>query len=196
MSTSRHAPTEMQTSAPESSITPLRRLLDETSDLVDSPPFTHVLTRLLDAGFSVLVDQKLATQAYKISPDSVPSTRIQELVGDEMKAKFANILAVVSRQAHNIGNGVPNEYLQAMEAVRDLEGFAAIVYSSNFEFEAPGSGAGAAGTQTHGEADQAARISMMSRTMDGKGETVGAESGFESAWENAVDGKGVAKNHS
>ena len=32
--------------------TPLRRLLDETSDLIDSPTFTHVLTLLLDAGYS------------------------------------------------------------------------------------------------------------------------------------------------
>ena len=30
----------------------LRRLLDETSDLIDSPTFTQVLTRLLDASTS------------------------------------------------------------------------------------------------------------------------------------------------
>lgn len=32
-----------------------------------------------------------------------------------------------------IGNGVPNEYVQAMEEVRELDAFAALVYSSHFE---------------------------------------------------------------
>src|ERR1700710_523741 len=43
-----------QSSRPSSihGITPLRRLLDETSDLIDSPPFSHVLTRLFVPGFS------------------------------------------------------------------------------------------------------------------------------------------------
>lgn len=40
---------------------------------------------------------------------------------------------MVSRQAHVIGNGVPNEYVQAMEEVRELDAFAAVVYSSHFE---------------------------------------------------------------
>lgn len=51
-------------------------------------------------------------------------------------------MAAITKQAHAIGNGVPNEYVQAMEEVRELEAFAAVVYSSNFEFEA-GAGAGA-----------------------------------------------------
>jgi peroxin-3 len=37
---------------------------------------------------------------------------------------------------------MPNEYLQAMEAVRDLEGFAAIVYSSNWQAEISRDGEG------------------------------------------------------
>ena len=56
----------------------------------------------------------------------------------QSKAKLATILAVITRQAHSIGNGVPNEYVQATEGVRELEAFAAVVYSSNFEFEALG----------------------------------------------------------
>ena len=50
-------------------------------------------------------------------------------------AKLATILAVVTRQARVIGNGVPNPYVQGLEAVRELEAFAAVVYSSNFDFE-------------------------------------------------------------
>lgn len=119
-------------------VTPLRRLLDETSDLVDSPPFTHVLTLLLDAGFSFLVDQKISQQSFKVPPTSDitdPNTpHVQEVVVAR-PVKLPIVLATLTRQAHKIGNGVPNEYLQAMEQVRDLEAFAAVVYSSNWEAE-------------------------------------------------------------
>lgn len=117
----------------------LRRLLDETSDLIDSPAFTHVLTLLLDSAFSLLIDTKIATLAYKIPPPSASGARVVEIVGPgtDVKAKVASTLATFSRQAHSIGSGDNNEYLTAMEKVRDLEAFAAVVYSSNFEFEAP-----------------------------------------------------------
>jgi peroxin-3 len=118
--------------------TPLRRLLDETSDLIDSPPFASVLTLLLDAGFSTLVDQKLSQQAFKVpAAPAVPdmeAPRITE-VFEPKPVKLPIILALLTRQAHSIGNGVPNEYLQAMEQVQNLEAFAAVVYSSNWESE-------------------------------------------------------------
>ena len=133
-------------SAPSSSPTdPLRRLIDETSDLIDSPTAAHILTLLLDTLFSHLTDHVLRTQAFRIpiSNQSDPSQRVQEILDDpssddpkNAKAKLATILAVITRQAHAIGNGVPNEYVQGMESVRELEAFAAVVYSSNFEFEA------------------------------------------------------------
>ncbi|KAK4992032.1 peroxin [Elasticomyces elasticus] len=145
----------------------LRRLIDETSDLIDSPTFTHVLTLVLDAAFSHLVDIKIAQEAYKLSApatlassfpaDITSESRIQEVLTDEApnaataKCKVANILPVFCRQAHTIAAGgnegegiienlavahVPNEYLAAIDQVRELEAFAAVVYSSNFEFEA------------------------------------------------------------
>ncbi|CAG8952046.1 hypothetical protein HYFRA_00000782 [Hymenoscyphus fraxineus] len=132
MTTSSSSPPRVAESAP------LRRLLDETSDLIDSPPFSHVLTLLLDAGFSTLVDQKISQQAFKIPPipevGDLEGSRITEIV-DTKPVKLPIVLATVTRQAHSIGNGVPNEYLQAMEQVRDLEAFAAVVYSSNWESE-------------------------------------------------------------
>lgn len=128
---------------PSSTVSPnLRRLLDETSDLIDSPMFTHVLTLLLDATFSHLVDRKLRSEAYKLAPltpTPVLEPRIIEVTDTEpsaISAKLATILAVMTREAHKIGNGVPNEYVQAIEAASELEAFAAVVYSSNFEFEA------------------------------------------------------------
>jgi peroxin-3 len=133
------SPSDPTTSPP---ITPaLRHLLDETSDLIDSPPFTHVLTLLLDAAFSLLIDTKIATLAYKIAPPSASTSRVVEIVGPgtDVQTKVASTLATFSRQAHTIGSssGNNNEYLTAMESVRDLEAFAAVVYSSNFEAEAP-----------------------------------------------------------
>jgi peroxin-3 len=126
-------------SSPTNNSPALRRLLDETSDLIDSPPFTHVLTLLLDSAFSLLIDTKIAALAYKIPPPSASGARVVEIVGpgSDVKAKVASTLATFSRQAHSIGSGGNNEYLAAMESVRDLEAFAAVVYSSNFEFETP-----------------------------------------------------------
>ncbi|KAK6349674.1 peroxin [Orbilia brochopaga] len=118
---------------------PLRRLLDETSDLIDSPPGRDVLGQLFEAGFAVLLEEKLAEQAFKVVAMPTPGGfdeegRIQEImeVPPDAKTKVANVLAVVTRQAHLIGNGIPNEYLKAMEKRPDLTGFSAIIYS-NFD---------------------------------------------------------------
>lgn len=141
----------------EDVVTPsLRRLLDETADLIDSPTFSLVLGRLLDAGFSHLVDARIAGEAFKVSTTLAPgeNPRISEI--PDSKCKLANILPVFCRQAHTIvvGSGeldamagvaaqepLGNEYLTLMDGVHDLEGFAAVIYSSNFEYEvetAPG----------------------------------------------------------
>lgn len=130
----------------------LRHLLDETSDLIDSPSFTHVLSLLNNEAFSHLIDNKCATEAFKHSQPSRdadqadPQTHSSSTTitpaseSSQPKAKLATILAVVSRQAHSIGQGTnsPNEYLTAMEeGVKELEAFAAVVYSSNFGHETP-----------------------------------------------------------
>jgi peroxin-3 len=181
--------TERETSpASSSGLTPLRRLLDETSDLVDSPPFSHVLTKLLDAGFSTLVDQKISQQAFKIPtipevPD-LDGPRITE-VFDAKPVKLPIVLAILTRQAHSIGNGVPNEYLQSMEQVRDLEAFAAVVYSSNWESESSPveEAEGMVFVTKDGEAGpEVVPVSVEESVVD-----VGATSSFESAWGKATE---------
>jgi len=140
----------MHTATSASSNASLRRLLDETSDLIDSPTFIHVFTQVLNATFSHLIDYRVATEAFKISPPAPDSlSRITEI--SDKKCKFAQTLAVFCRQAHSIaaGSSEPddlvvaesagsqiNEYLAAIDQVKDLEAFAAVIYSSNFEFEA------------------------------------------------------------
>ncbi|KAL5351607.1 peroxin [Pseudogymnoascus australis] len=175
-----------------SNASPLRRLLDETSDLIDSPSFTYVLTLLLDAGFSTLVDQKVAQQAFKVpAPPSDPNSqpRIQE-VFDPKPMKLPIVLATLTRQAHQIGNGVPNDYLQAMELVGDLEAFAAVVYSSNWENEiTPIGDEGAAKNgkekESNGTGDQTEPGILGGSIVD-----VGETSAFESAWGKATESSG------
>ncbi|KAF2262049.1 Peroxin-3 [Lojkania enalia] len=165
----------------------LRRLIDETSDLIDSPSFTHVLTLLLDSAFSHLIDVKIAQLSYKIPPTSASSARVQEIVGADAKAKVASSLAVFCRQAHSIGSGANNEYLNAIEQVRDLEAFAAVVYSSNFEFETPDGG-----SSTETGLSRPTTAGLDSAVENGRTESrtswAGVDSGFESAW-----GKALAK---
>ncbi|KAI0202272.1 Peroxin-3 family protein [Astrocystis sublimbata] len=130
--------------SPTTTITPaLRRLLDETSDLVESPAFCHVLTRLLDAGFFVLLNKKLLAGAFDCTAPAPaaevpqPQAELQPSTTDPTSRAILlpKILSVLTRQAHVVGNGMPNEYLQEMEHVQDLEAFAAVVYSSNWESE-------------------------------------------------------------
>lgn len=182
----------------------LRRLLDETADLIESPAFCHVLTLLLDAGFSTLVEKKLATEAFELPIDD--SGFMANLITESKQTKVVllpKILSVLTRQAHMIGNGVPNEYLQDMEAVRGLEAFAAVVYSSNWESEvraqdglmesavlvkpatAPTASTRALDKQTEktAESTQGEQSIVM----------VDAQDSFESAWEKAVDSKQLEK---
>ncbi|OJD14896.1 hypothetical protein AJ78_04812 [Emergomyces pasteurianus Ep9510] len=146
----------------------LRHLLDETSDLIDSPQFSQILTLLNNEAFSLLIDNKCAIEAFKNTnlthhphhpstqqdPQHQPPQPSQNFSSSvtltqttytsshtsPSKAKLATILAVIARQAHAIGNGTepPNDYLSAMEqGVRELEAFAAVVYSSNFDVKLP-----------------------------------------------------------
>ena len=194
--------------SPTSTIS-LRRLLDETADLIESPPFSHVLTQLLDSSFSHLLDRKLAQAVFDVPTTPPASSASGGLLGPPLPPTskavlLPKILSVLTRQAHVIGNGMPNEYLQEMEAVPDLEGFAAVVYSSNWESEIARDGeaafapstsgtSGAPGTTTTGSGSDAGR-GRGSVAGTGTGTGTGDESmvfvdpsgSFQSAWERAI----------
>lgn len=68
----------------------LRRLLDETADLIESPTFSLVLGHLLDAGFSHLIDVRVASEAFKAVP--ADGARVTEII--DTKCKLAHILPV------------------------------------------------------------------------------------------------------
>ncbi|KAL4980228.1 Peroxin-3 [Aspergillus desertorum] len=138
-------PSNLQTTAT------LRHLLDETADLIDSPAFTRVQMLLNNECFETLI-QQCKIDAYKSSgPVAAPHsfTSVATVVpireNRELKTKLANVLAVLARQAHVIGNGTspPNIYVNAMnQGVRELEALAAVVYSSNFDSELLGAESG------------------------------------------------------
>lgn len=183
----------------------LRRLLDETSDLIESPAFSHVLTLVLDAGFAVLHTQKLLPGAFELP--SIPEVEVD--LSGEQSAKVVllpKILSVLTRQAHAIGHGMmPNEYLQAMEQVPDLEAFAAVVYSSNWENEIQNEGEDQvlAASQSQSQSQSSLKESSSSQMTTGVMTTVGgggvgeeslvlvepepepSQISFESVWEKA-----------
>ncbi|RYP29267.1 hypothetical protein DL767_006795 [Monosporascus sp. MG133] len=209
----------------------LRRLLDETADLIESPAFTHVLTQMLDAGFSFLLHRKLLPVAFGAPgattassngltpPSTVPETATATTEaghgsGSHDKAvMLPKILSVLTRQAHVVGSGMPNEYLREMETqARDLEAFAAVVYSSNWENEIrqeeglleQDSAAAAGGSSSGGFGADVRRLSQLTTTVDesmvlvdpspqsqdqgqghgqGEGQT---QSSFDAAWEKAT----------
>lgn len=181
-----------ESSEPIATSSSLRRLLDETSDLIDSPPFSHVLTLLLDAGYSTLVDQKVAQQVFKLP--AIPEVsdpegaRVME-VFDAKPVKLPVLLATLTKQASLIGHGVPNEYLQSMEQVRDLEAFAAVVYSSNWENEISPMNDPEGSTVLVDKDQQARPETIPSAETAGQESIVdlGTASSFENAWGKAVD---------
>ncbi len=103
----------------------LRKLLDETSDLIDSPMATTVLSHMITAGLALLIDNKLTASTFRqqnIVEDSDSGGRITEIVEDSATTKFASVLAVLARQAHLIGSGAQNEYLKASNSVKKTLG--------------------------------------------------------------------------
>ncbi|KAL4870495.1 hypothetical protein BDV12DRAFT_184338 [Aspergillus spectabilis] len=112
----------------------LRHLLDETADLIDSPTFTRVQMLLNNECFETLIQQCKADAFKSARPVTAPQsfTSVATVVpiteDSALKTKLANVLAVLARQAHVIGNGTspPNLYVAAMDqGVRELEAFAA-----------------------------------------------------------------------
>lgn len=163
----------------------LRHLLDETADLIDSPSFSFVLTLLNNEGFSTLIDAKCANEAFKAPavPETVPQSfdsmaTVVPPNTSERKTKLANLLAVLARQAHVIGNGAhpPNEYLAAVDQnVRELEAFSAVIYSSNFDLELLGANNRAAATEAADPTEQDLNTSSFGAVMVDRETDTGAD---------------------
>ena len=176
--------------AAEPSPPALRRLLDETADLIESPSFSHVLTLILDTAFETLVDKKLATEAFEL-PSQAPFPPPESMGLRQSKViLLPKILSVLTRQAHAIGNGVPNEYLQNMETVRALEAFAAVVYSSNWENEIRDESIMESAVNVDRSEAESQLLQPLEKGKPVEGEQsivmVDSPTNFENAWEKAV----------
>lgn len=104
-----------------------------------------------------------------------------------------------------IGSGVPNEYVQALDEVRDLEAFAAVVYSSRFELDAVGENIDSRTNVTAGTGEvtdeeisdrdrrRGDKTKSIEKSEEGTGLIDKASSAFENVWDRAlgsVKGKG------
>lgn len=207
----------------------LRRLLDETADLIESPTFGLVLSRILDTAFGHLVDHRIGPEAFRLPPPPPAGTnpatlpRITELPADSAaRCKLAHILPVFCKQAHAIalgsgelldvtlagvaaqeGGALGNDYLAAVDRVPDLAAFAALVYSSNWEYEppehsnprtAPVSSAAAAAARTEGlvlveDDDELEEAFQISSPPPASG------AGLEAAWQKATALTSVGAPH-
>ncbi|SCV72447.1 BQ2448_3984 [Microbotryum intermedium] len=115
-------PTISATISPE-----LRRLLSETHDCLDSSDGQLVRQRLLDAMFTHLV---LGLEAPFQSPVASigQGSRFEDVT--ERSTILAKLLPVLAQHSHTVLSGMSNEYVEAMEDVRELREFSAIIYSS------------------------------------------------------------------
>jgi peroxin-3 len=73
----------------------LRRLLDETSDIIESPAAMRV--------FHILLDR---------SVEEFVSVLEAETTGRDGVIRLANFLPVATKEAEKIAHGVPNQYFQ------------------------------------------------------------------------------------
>ncbi|KAK9711860.1 peroxin [Basidiobolus ranarum] len=116
----------------------LRMLLDEVKDFLDSPDFVVVRQSCLDEAFSFLSYNLRTTFLSKGTPVR-PTPKLYELdspedptvdQASERAIPLVSLLPVISRQVHQIINGVPNEYVEILCSVKELQSYSAIVYSS------------------------------------------------------------------
>ncbi|EED18227.1 peroxisomal membrane protein (Pex3), putative [Talaromyces stipitatus ATCC 10500] len=185
----------------------LRQLLDETSDLIESPSFSRILTSLNNEGFAKLIEQKCANSLFNKTPTSEPtpittfSSAATIVPSSSPKAKLATVLALITRESHIIGNGTnpPNEYLVAMEqGVQELEAFAAVIYSSNFHLgllESENAVAAAAKIQEENQpglrsADVASAEQSIASKQEQETSSVTDDNAFEKVWGKAVERSG------
>ncbi|RMZ85980.1 hypothetical protein DV737_g214, partial [Chaetothyriales sp. CBS 132003] len=194
-------------SHPNTDSAPLRQLLDETADLIDSPSFTRVNTLVLNALFSQLIDQKVVQASYP-QPNSqtppaseaggVPQPRLQEIesavtvVPADPRVKLASILAILTRQAHVLGNGnAPNEYVSAVDAqVRELDSFAAVIYTNNLDQQTEPTEQARPKTAESGV--KAAEAAPASRVSQAPADDETVEKDMESTWAKVTGSTGFS----
>lgn len=130
----------------------LPALLDETRDIVESNDFWRVLKLGLRESFDVL-EHKLRpsfglkalhtphpppseAQITELAPSTDPSHlakmngSIQDSDQEGKSIRLASLFPAIARQSSAAIHGFPNEYMDALNNVKELRAFCAVIYSS------------------------------------------------------------------
>ncbi|KAG0256054.1 peroxin [Mortierella polycephala] len=114
----------------------LRSLLDETRDFIDSKDFTVVLSSSLATTFAQfnLALQPTFNPLLLSQPSGGDSGAVIAEIENEddvdREVPLVALLPLITRQAHLIINGIPNEYVESLSIVKELQAFSAIIYAS------------------------------------------------------------------
>ncbi|GAA5984959.1 hypothetical protein JCM5350_000078 [Sporobolomyces pararoseus] len=134
------SPSPSESSTSDSLISqPLRSLLNETSDFLLSPDGSLILTLTLDRLFSLSISKLEPAFSTPISGpigDEARGARFEDVT--EKQTKLASLLPVLTRlsaaglegQAGVLRGGHGNEFVEAIDDIRELREFVAIVYAS------------------------------------------------------------------
>ena len=99
--------TAASSSMPMTMTPSLQRLLEETADVLDSPESHAVLVKLMDAGCRVLS----SSLQRDLFPPATTDTTITT-ASDIKSTRLASVLAVVTREAHQMSSAERNAYVQ------------------------------------------------------------------------------------
>ncbi|UZJ56026.1 hypothetical protein CBS101457_005346 [Exobasidium rhododendri] len=129
-------------------------LLDETKDILESKDFARVLRLSLNSVFTVFEEtlrptfgvepaQSTAAKTSATEVDQIllggaglkqhSTGRFQELTDDGhagVRVRLASLFPAVARQSSAAINSVPNEYVEALNDIKELKALSAIIYSS------------------------------------------------------------------
>lgn len=123
-------------------------LLNESKDLIESPDFRLVQRIAFDAGFTILRNEMrssfhlppLTSQGREPSVPLWGPHRFQELTTEEesliftsgagRKVKLAQLFPSLARGSKLAFHASPNQYVEAVERVKELRAFSAVIYSS------------------------------------------------------------------
>jgi len=98
------------------------RLLEETRSLLQSPDFLIVLESCLDRATDTLF-KSIKDTIFVQSGSSVDES------GAPLQLRLAGLLPGMARWSHLAFNGLPNELVDYLAEVREVEAFSAIIYS-------------------------------------------------------------------
>lgn len=107
---------------------PLRQLIDETADFIESPGAVDVIQLLVNAGLTEFINKVSAL--YPSISETTTSTTENDSTN---KVRLASIVVNVAKQAQGISGGTPfdpNQYIVGMINTPELDGFSALVYSN------------------------------------------------------------------